>query len=379
MKKSLASAIALATAFSAHLCAALVTCAPNLVSVTQDRFSGKTLVTVLRDDGIDHLEPAIGAEVKDGKLLLVQIVFRGAFTYGWRYLRCFDTYILADGKPVKIDRVSRLGDLLHGASVREQIIADLSSESIEQLGRATVVEFKVCQDVYRLDTRFVCALHEFACQVRQETSGSRDAVCPPAALEASGRFTATANAWTVCARKLVTTIPMIGLYLPPAYEDGLLMNRKGEHFDFKVSFTAVGSSDSVNAYCSVDFTDGVPEVPVVSLGVPPEPTQPLPPLDAPEAVFPPSLPMAPRAAIPPTPPPGAWEACTKKLQVVAGKGADPGEFDPRFILENSDRRFHYVAVFKDTSATPKLWTCSIDFSHGNQEPLVVIERWRHGR
>jgi hypothetical protein len=126
-----------------------------------------------------------------------------------RYQSCFTSYILADDKPVAtlttryFDSVKvteghqgvgvgtaiplgRLGFLGLGfntstsnsAVATETIAMTLDAEAVAQLGRASRIEFKTCNDTMVASPAFVQAAHELACKVAQLSSGATPIPAP---------------------------------------------------------------------------------------------------------------------------------------------------------------------------------------------------------
>lgn len=126
---------------------------------------------------------------------------------GLRYTSCRQTYLLADGKPVLITevkhysskvikpgsservgyagRAGRLGFLGLGFDINtsplflEIVGVNLSADALAQLGAASKIEFKVCNDETVASTEFVQAAHELGCMVAAETPSAPNAAPAP--------------------------------------------------------------------------------------------------------------------------------------------------------------------------------------------------------
>ncbi len=61
----------------------------------------------------------------------------------WKYLRCHDVVMLADGSPFPLDASKHDGTVGRGY-VMERVGVDVSFAKAEELSRAKLVEFKIC-------------------------------------------------------------------------------------------------------------------------------------------------------------------------------------------------------------------------------------------
>jgi hypothetical protein len=199
---------AIVTTFVTIPAAALTTsataqpCTSYYVSGGYDRFTGAT-------KAFSHFAPvagstvaSIGAIIAPGKLDDIALVLQTISSNGLRYNGCYASYILADGKPVataatsyqasvvkngevrqgsgafsiplRIPRIGWLGLAFGGSQTTttapimlEQVVIQLGPEAVAQLGRASEIEFKTCNDAMVASYDFVQAAHEVACKVAQ--------------------------------------------------------------------------------------------------------------------------------------------------------------------------------------------------------------------
>src|SRR5260370_16108658 len=122
-----------------------------------------------------------------------------------RYTRCSTVFILADGKPLTTHGGSFTGGtgiessglevqnglqaaalaygkahpqhLMYHLFFAETVTAQLNASAVAQLGTASKIEFKICNDEVKASAEFVLAAHEFACRVGEH----QDSATPNAA------------------------------------------------------------------------------------------------------------------------------------------------------------------------------------------------------
>jgi hypothetical protein len=162
------AALTVAAPFALALSLALTTslkaqCPDQYVNTKIDRFSGAaTMETQFRGAPLAGMTPNFSAIVS-GQIKSSKLSFIGSFN-SWRYLTCFATFILADGQRVATGKQEHVGDVGSGFVV-ELINVPLAAAAIAQLGAASKIEFKVCNDEMVAAPEFVQAAHEFACKV----------------------------------------------------------------------------------------------------------------------------------------------------------------------------------------------------------------------
>ena len=200
---SLALSLALASSVEAQ-------CFPpgggyRYTTATTDRFNGvKTTQT--------HLPPANGPAVPNlfafagDKEAVFALIF-SSLSDSLRYTRCPTVFILADAKPVTIhggnfteggagiessglqvqNRVQAEA-LAYGKAhpqhlmwhifFAETVTAQIDAAGVAQLGAASKIEFKICNDEVKASPAFVQAAHEFACRIAPPSSGGTSTPAP---------------------------------------------------------------------------------------------------------------------------------------------------------------------------------------------------------
>jgi hypothetical protein len=159
-----------------------------------DRFNGvKTTRT--------HLLPDYGPAVPNlyafagDKAAVFALIFT-SLSDSMRYTRCSTVFILADGKPVvthggrftggtgiessglEVQNGLQAAALAYGKAhpqhlmyhifFAETVTAQLDASAVAQLGAASRIEFKICNDEVKASAEFVQAAHEFACRVGEQ-------------------------------------------------------------------------------------------------------------------------------------------------------------------------------------------------------------------
>lgn len=185
-----AASLSLVLASTAH-----AECQGNLVTSVKDRFSGVTRTKTRFQAAWGPATPNLYA-FTTGTDTALAIIFVN-ITEEWRYLRCATTFVLADGKPVagrvvkeitsggagieefaKATREKVLADALAEAKshpkhlmphvvLAETVLVQIDAEAVAQLGAASKIEFKICNDEIVASPEFVTAAHEFACKISQ--------------------------------------------------------------------------------------------------------------------------------------------------------------------------------------------------------------------
>ncbi|HLX08916.1 MAG TPA: hypothetical protein VKY89_13765 [Thermoanaerobaculia bacterium] len=173
-------------------------------TATTDRFNGvKTTQT--------HLPPANGPAVpnlfafvsdKDADFALIF----SSLSDSLRYTTCPTVFVLADGKPVathggkftggvgieasglEVQNRMQAEALTYGKAHPQHVLAyiffaeivtaRLDSDAVAQLGAASKIEFKICNDEVKASPEFVQAAHEFACRVAKSGSGAVSSPAP---------------------------------------------------------------------------------------------------------------------------------------------------------------------------------------------------------
>lgn len=68
-------------------------------------------------------------------------------TTTWEYLRCHDLALLADGNPVKADKINHDGDP-GGGGILESIMAFMNTDTFAALANSKTLRGKICNDVF---------------------------------------------------------------------------------------------------------------------------------------------------------------------------------------------------------------------------------------
>jgi hypothetical protein len=202
-----------AALFFAVASGAFAQCSDRLVASTADRFSGVTMSRTSFKSAWGPATPNLYAFVS-GKDVVFALIFTN-ITEQWHYLRCTTTFLLADGKPVpsqvtktiasgsagieaaaKAAQEKALADtreegkrhskhILPHVVLAETVTVQLDAEAVTQLGAASKIEYKICNDEMVASPDFVAAAHEFACKVAHQDSGGL-ASPPPSASRPAG-------------------------------------------------------------------------------------------------------------------------------------------------------------------------------------------------
>lgn len=132
---------------------ALICCTASAQDIQDktDRFTGKRSIHYL-DPPANNMSTIgvssfITVEEAKEQFFLIISAYRSSRDGGWRYLRCNNTYWLADGVPVDVPDSLHDGSVVSGG-VLEQIVQPLTLETMRTLASATTVEYKICNDEY---------------------------------------------------------------------------------------------------------------------------------------------------------------------------------------------------------------------------------------
>ncbi|HEV3076343.1 MAG TPA: hypothetical protein VHB47_18110 [Thermoanaerobaculia bacterium] len=173
---------------------------------TADRFSGVTMARTNFKSAWGPATPNLYGFVS-GKDVVFALIFTN-LTEQWHYLRCTTTFLLADGKPVasqviktvtsgsagleataKAAQQKALADTLEEGKrhpkhilphvvLAETVTVQLDAEAVAQLGAASKIEYKICNDETVESPEFVAAAREFACKVAHQRSGALPGPAP---------------------------------------------------------------------------------------------------------------------------------------------------------------------------------------------------------
>lgn len=141
------------------------------IEVTTDRFTGETTASISASNAIQGLNPkgspgsilsAQKIKNKDGNISnKLQIAF---VSTRWFYLNCNGVYWLVDSKPFEMPKPIKLNDAMRGG-VSEYFGYTITEEQFKALAAAESIEFKVCNDEYRINDNglnVIRALHSTA-------------------------------------------------------------------------------------------------------------------------------------------------------------------------------------------------------------------------
>jgi len=92
---------------------------------------------------------------------LVGLLFTSS-TDTWRYLRCHEVLALAGANPVPMGDFRREGEVRSGRWVVENIHGMVPFETFQQFVEAPSVRFRICNDVFELNSAQRNALRIFA-------------------------------------------------------------------------------------------------------------------------------------------------------------------------------------------------------------------------
>lgn len=199
-----------------------------------DRFNG---VRTIRT----HLQPDYGPAVPNlyalagDKDAVFALIF-SSLGDSLRYTRCSTVFILADGKPIATHGGSFTGGtgiessglevqnglqaaalaygkahpqhLMYHIFFAETVTAQLDANAVAQLGAASKVEFKICNDEVKASAEFVQAAHEFACRVREQQNPPTPNAAPATLETPSG----------LCPAKVIDRLKARGLSIEAVQE-----------------------------------------------------------------------------------------------------------------------------------------------------------------
>lgn len=86
-------------------------------------------------------------------------------TTGWRYLRCSQLHVVADGHPVPTGDVRHDGTVAGGGSVYEDLTTTVPAPGIVRMSQASQARIRLCTDVVTLDGRHLARVRQFAAEM----------------------------------------------------------------------------------------------------------------------------------------------------------------------------------------------------------------------
>lgn len=147
-------------------CAIFPVLAVAQVTSTPDRFTGETsLTTNLHAAKNVPLRPQVRVTIKrDGKFKDGLIMLVGAYPQ-WKYLKCYDTNWLLDGRPITLPRA------IHDGEIGDGYVVDGTGQAVtladlKKFAAAKKVEFEVCKDAGEFSADELNDLRELVSQVK---------------------------------------------------------------------------------------------------------------------------------------------------------------------------------------------------------------------
>jgi hypothetical protein len=148
-----------------------------------DRFEGSRKLTYesQADIALGKPQASIHAVVKDGvETIFLRFIVTSASDRrtgsAWKYLRCNDIDWLVDGKPVPLGRVDHSGQVVRGGVI-EVLLQAVTREQLLEIGSGDFVEYRICQDEYRLNQFDLTAMRS----IYRKLSGQEQATPAPKA------------------------------------------------------------------------------------------------------------------------------------------------------------------------------------------------------
>lgn len=132
-----------------------------------DRFTGIRKITYkasqkpLGQPNVNILGTIEGENKKFNVMLVFAFISNYRTGSGWHYLSCYNTAWLIDGRPLPLGEAHHDGSVVRGGVI-EFIVQSLSLNDIDAIGRGTNVEFRVCNDEFRMDPTDVQAFRQIA-------------------------------------------------------------------------------------------------------------------------------------------------------------------------------------------------------------------------
>lgn len=80
---------------------------------------------------------------------------------GWAYLQCSDVSWLVDDQPFDFGKMQPRRDTMHGDAVAEEFMGIISHKQLAQLAAAKKIEWKICNDEFKLNDEGVAHIRKF--------------------------------------------------------------------------------------------------------------------------------------------------------------------------------------------------------------------------
>jgi hypothetical protein len=129
-----------------------------------DRFEGSRKLTYESQAKVElgQPQPSLHVVVKDGKeTIFLRFIVASASdrraASSWKYLRCNDIDWLIDGAPVELGDVVHDGQAVRGGVI-EILLQPATREQLQKIGSGQVVEYRICNDEYRLSAADVAGV-----------------------------------------------------------------------------------------------------------------------------------------------------------------------------------------------------------------------------
>lgn len=158
-------------------------CAANAQDVTDelDRFTGVREITYKSSSKIQLGVPYVfaSAKIKDEVTVFNVTFLVGSFrgrndVSGWKYLRCHRVNWLVDGVPLEVGETKHDGQVTRGG-VNEIIQQPLTLEQMKKLGSASSVEYRICNDEFRLSADEIAGIASVASRASGQFTPARQA------------------------------------------------------------------------------------------------------------------------------------------------------------------------------------------------------------
>ncbi len=131
---------------------ALSTAHAQEVSDDTDRFTGAREIKYQSPPafGGPQVSSYINLKGDGGKSFYsIVSVYTSSRAGGWQYLRCKTMHWLVDGQPFQMPEPVYQGSVLTGG-VLEHFVLNMSQDQMRALAQAATVEFKICNDEFKL-------------------------------------------------------------------------------------------------------------------------------------------------------------------------------------------------------------------------------------
>lgn len=129
---------------------------PTELTHEYDEFERATVLHLRAEVG--DVQYVMSGRIRNGHTSGIIMIGRGSES--WQYLECHSLRMLADAEPVVLAESRHHGTTIRGG-VSETVMVPLSAGTAEQLGHASRIRFRVCNDTFELLPEQVQRVHEF--------------------------------------------------------------------------------------------------------------------------------------------------------------------------------------------------------------------------